>query len=191
LNQWLNDRLLLMPAKVSATLQHGDIARRIPHQGSMCLLDRVTAWDSSQISCEASSHRSSSNPLRAHGRLGASCGVEYAAQAMAVHGALIAESQVSAAEASTGPQIGFLASIRGVTLHVERLDDQSEDLTIHAERMSGDATTILYSFTLHAGPALLLSGRAAVVLNATGLTRPDHTGTTFDLPAGATTSKSL
>jgi predicted hotdog family 3-hydroxylacyl-ACP dehydratase len=187
----LNDRLLLMPANVSTTLQHDDIARRIPHQGRMCLLDRVTAWDSSQISCEASSHRSDSNPLRAHGRLGASCGVEYAAQAMAVHGALIAESQAGAAEAGPGPKIGFLASIRGVTLHVDRLDDQSERLTIHAERMSGDASTILYSFTVHAGPALLLCGRAAVVLNATGLALADRTGTSFDLAAGATMPKTL
>ena len=153
-----------------ATLQHEDIARLIPHQGNMCLLDRVTAWNTSQISCEASSHQSDDNPLRAHGRLGASCGIEYAAQAMAVHGALIAEAQAS--EGSHGPQIGYLVSIRGVTLHVEQLDDLRDMLTIHAERMGGDASTILYNFTLHAGAALLLSGRAAVVLNAAGLLQP-------------------
>ena len=33
------------------------IAARIPHQGSMCLLDAVLAWDSGQIHCRASSHR--------------------------------------------------------------------------------------------------------------------------------------
>ncbi len=155
-----------------STLRHDAIARRIPHQGSMCLLDRVTAWDSNQISCEASSHHADSNPLRAYGRLGAACGIEYAAQAMAVHGALVAESQISTGGFSQGPQIGFLASIRGVTLYVERLDDLNEALSIHAERLSGDTGTILYSFTLHAGPVLLVAGRAAVVLNATGLTPP-------------------
>ena len=162
----------LMPAGAPATLQHDDIARRIPHQGSMCLLERVTAWDASQISCAASSHRAASNPLRAHGRLGASCGIEYAAQAMAVHGALIAEAFCSADGAIPEPLVGYLASVRSVTLHVERLDDLSGSLTVHAERMSGDAGTILYSFSLHAGPALLLSGRAVVLLNAASLALP-------------------
>ena len=152
-----------------ATLQHQDIASRIPHQGSMCLLDSVTAWDNSRISCEASSHRAGNNPLRAYGRLGASCGVEYAAQAMAVHGALVAEAQVSAGEACPAPKIGYLASVRGLTLHVERLDDLNSVLTIRAERLSGDENTLLYSFSLQAGPALLLSGRAVVVLNAANL----------------------
>ena len=152
-----------------ATLQHKDIASRIPHQNSMCLLDSVTAWDSSRISCEATSHCGGNNPLRAYGRLGASCGVEYAAQAMAVHGALVAEAQVSAGEACPAPKIGYLASIRGLTLYVERLDDLNSVLTIHAERLSGDDSTLLYSFSLQAGPALLLSGRAVVVLNAATL----------------------
>jgi predicted hotdog family 3-hydroxylacyl-ACP dehydratase len=172
-------------------LGHDEIARRIPHQGSMCLLDRVTAWDTSQISCEASSHRSESNSLRAFGRLGASCGIEYAAQAMAVHGALIAEAHANVAGTSAGPQIGLLASVRGVDLHVERLDDLSERLTVHAERVSGDASTILYNFTVHAGLALLLSGRAAVVLNSAGLKLPGRAGIAVGLSIGAITSETL
>lgn len=162
----------LTPCIAAPMLQHNEIARRIPHQGSMCLLDSVIAWDARQISCQASSHLAPSNPLRAHGRLGAACGIEYAAQAMAVHGALIAQAQASAGEASNGPQIGYLASVRSVMLHVERLDHPNTTLLIQAERMSGDDSTILYSFTVHGGPALLLSGRAVVVLNAANLTLP-------------------
>ena len=162
--------------RAPATLQHADIARRIPHQGSMCLLECVSAWDTQQIRCEASSHRDSNNPLRAHGRLGAACGIEYAAQAMAVHGALLAESGAGAA--SQGPTLGYLASVRGVTLHVDRLDDLSDALSIHAERLSGDSSTILYSFTVHAGRRLLLGGRAAVILDAQGLALPQP-GTTI------------
>ena len=149
-----------------AMLQRREIASRISHQGSMCLLDSVTSWDIDRINCVASSHRIESNPLRAYGRLGAACGIEYAAQAMAVHSALVAESQASAGDALAAPKIGYLASIRGLTLYVERLDDLESALTIHAERLSGDDSTLLYSFSLHAGPALLLSGRAAVVLDA-------------------------
>ncbi len=179
-----------MSPTAPATLQHDEIARRIPHQGSMCLLDRVSAWDGSQISCEASSHRLASNPLRAQGRLGASCGIEYAAQAMAVHGALIAERQSSADGTEVSPQVGYLASVRGVTLHTERLDDLSDDLQIHAERLSGDANTILYSFTVYAGLTLLISGRAVVVLNASGLALPGRAALPSK-PFGATTPKHL
>lgn len=148
-------------------LDRDGIIRRIPHQGSMCLLDAVLAWDSERIRCETRSHLDPHHPLRAHGRLGAACGVEYAAQAMAVHGALVAENQSSGGGAP--PPAGYLASMRGVTLHVDRLDTVAGPLTVNAERLSGDANTVLYSFTLQAGTQPLLSGRAAVVLDATAI----------------------
>ena len=131
----------------------------------MCLLDGVSAWDEQQIFCAATSHRSASNPLRAYGRLGASCGIEYAAQAMAVHGALVAQAPTTC-PAAAAPKAGYLVSVRGVTLHVQRLDDLSDALAIHAERLMGDAGTSVYGFTIHAGSKLLLSGRAAVILEA-------------------------
>ncbi|MFS2035462.1 hotdog family protein [Polaromonas sp. CT11-55] len=147
-----------------ASLDHEEIARRIPHQGSMCLLDRVSAWDSERISCEATSHLDPGNPLRAHGRLGAACGIEYAAQAMAVHGALVAEMQAAAPDEA--PKAGYLVSVRGVSLHVARLDDLGTAMAVRAERRSGNAGSVLYDFTVHAGDALLLSGRAVVMLDA-------------------------
>ena len=52
----------------------------------------VLSWDATRIRCRSATHRSPDNPLRLHGRLGAACGIEYAAQAMAVHGALVAAS---------------------------------------------------------------------------------------------------
>ncbi|MDX9737591.1 MAG: 3-hydroxylacyl-ACP dehydratase [Azonexus sp.] len=135
------------------------IAARIPHQGSMCLLDAVLAWDSGQIHCRASSHRQPDNPLRAAARLGAACGIEYAAQAMAVHGALLAP-------AGAPPRPGYLASVRSVQLAVDRLDDLPQDLDIVAERLSGDEHNILYHFRVEHAGDLLLSGRAAVMLVA-------------------------
>ena len=68
------------------------IEQHIAHKGRMCLLDEVLSWDAARIRCRSATHRSADNPLRLHGRLGAACGIEYAAQAMAVHGALIAAS---------------------------------------------------------------------------------------------------
>ncbi|MBU2640647.1 MAG: 3-hydroxylacyl-ACP dehydratase [Gammaproteobacteria bacterium] len=140
-------------------LDHAWLLAHIPHQGSMCLLDHVDSWDAQHIHCSASSHRAPDNPLRAHGRLGAACGIEYAAQAMAAHGALLAA-------ADSAPRAGYLASVRGVELKVARLDDIAADLRIEAERMSGDDNTILYGFSVFAGQELLLNGRAIVVLDA-------------------------
>ena len=140
-------------------LDRASIAARIPHQGSMCLLDAVLAWDSGQIHCRASSHRQPDNPLRAAERLGAACGIEYAAQAMAVHGALLAPE-------GAPPRPGYLASVRSVQLAVDRLDDLPQDLDIVAERLSGDENNILYHFRVEHAGNLLLSGRAAVMLVA-------------------------
>jgi predicted hotdog family 3-hydroxylacyl-ACP dehydratase len=140
-------------------LNRADIAARIPHQGTMCLLEGVEEWDAHGIVCRAVSHRAADNPLRAHGRLAAACGIEYAAQAMAVHGALLASAQEA-------PRQGYLASVRGAVLHVGRLDDVAADLTVRAERFSGDANNILYDFSIRAGERILLEGRAAVVLDA-------------------------
>jgi predicted hotdog family 3-hydroxylacyl-ACP dehydratase len=137
----------------------------IPHQDGMCLLDAVLDWDDQRIRCRASSHRSIDNPLRGAGRLGAACGIEYAAQAMAAHGAAIVPPDAR-------PRAGFLASVRGVELAVDRLDDIAADLLVEAERLSGDENNILYAFTVGDGNRILLSGRAAVILDADRLAGP-------------------
>lgn len=142
-----------------ATLDRAGIARRIPHQGSMCLLDGVQAWDGDEIRCRASSHRDGGNPLRSHGRLGIACGIEYAAQAMAVHGTLLAG-------ADEPPRAGYLVAVRDVALHAERLDDVVADLEVSARRLLGDGNSIVYGFSVDADRRCLLSGRATVMLDA-------------------------
>ena len=141
------------------------IAAHIPHQGNMCLLDAVTEWSDAAITCRASTHNDPANPLRAEGRLGAANGIEYAAQAMAIHCALIAGE----ADEGAAPRQGYLTSVRSVSLHVARLDDLPGDLDVHAERLSGDANNILYQFSLSHAGRCLLEGRAAVVLDAAAL----------------------
>lgn len=144
-------------------LDHDWIASHIPHQGSMCLLESVQTWDQEKIVCHANSHRALDNPLRAHGQLGIACGIEYAAQAMAVHGALLAPAN------STRPKVGYLVSVRGVTMAVTRLDDINTNLVISASCMMANENNMLYQFTVTANHQLLLEGRAAVVLNADSL----------------------
>lgn len=146
---------------------HAWIAARIPHQGSMCLLDHVRSWNEERLICIATSHTGPGNPLRAHGRLGAAAGIEYAAQAMAVHGALLASLQPDA-ETAARPAAGFLASVRGASLHVARLDDIRGALQIEAVCIHGEANSILYQFAVRAEDSgqPLLEGRATVIVNA-------------------------
>jgi predicted hotdog family 3-hydroxylacyl-ACP dehydratase len=147
------------------------IEQHIPHKGRMCLLDEVLTWDATQIRCRSATHRTTDNPLRAHGRLGAVCGIEYAAQAMAVHGALVgasaplASSMSEQVRDSLGASVAYLASVRSVTLHVGRLDDLENDLIACAERLAGDARTVLYEFSVSSAQRLLLEGRASIVID--------------------------
>jgi predicted hotdog family 3-hydroxylacyl-ACP dehydratase len=105
--------------------------------------------------------------LRTAGGLLAPNVIEYAAQAMALHGGLLA------AEGST-PSAGFLASARNVRMSVARLDDVEGALQVQARRLSGDERQILYEFAVKAEDGRMLAeGRAVVVLNtplATGST---------------------
>ena len=121
---------------------HAWIAAHIPHHGSMCLLDRVVE-PTMRSGCAASPAAIVLPTIRCarHGRLAAACGIEYAAQAMAVHGALLADG-------GWQPRPGFLASVRGAVLHVGRLDDIAQDLDVEAVRVTGDSGTVLYDFTI-------------------------------------------
>lgn len=137
------------------------IAARIPHQGLMCLLAQVLAASPEGVTCTANSHRSADNPMRLAGQLGASCGIEYAAQAMALHGALMAEQR--GAERS---RMGFLVNVRAVSLHVPRLDDVADDLTVAVLCETDNGDHCVYGFSVKASGRLLLEGRAMVMLSA-------------------------
>ena len=144
------------------------IESNIPHQGRMCLIDEVVAWDAHRIRCRSATHRAADHPLRSHGRLGAACAIEYAAQAMAAHGALAGAARANAGPAGERVTAGFLASLRNVRLHVERLDDLQADLVCEAELLAGDGDGALYGFAVTSGQLPLLSGRATVVFDAGG-----------------------
>ena len=122
----------------------------------MCLLDEVVDWTPTEIRCRTNSHRATDNPLKSHGRLGAACGVEYAAQAMAIHGALLG------AGVPTAARPGLLASARGVSMSVARLDDVPGSLLIHARYVHGDATMVLYEFSVADAARTLIAGRATI-----------------------------
>lgn len=135
------------------------IARLVPHQRRMCLLDAVLACSATQIRCRASGHRRADHPLRLDGRLPSPVGLEYAAQACALHGALNARPGVQG-------RPGFLASVRGLRLQVPRLDDVAGDLFVDADHQAGDERQALYRFRLaDAQGRVLVEGRLTVVLD--------------------------
>lgn len=149
-----------MSAPVVVTLDRAGIAALIPHSGTMCLLARLDTWDMQRIACAATNHRDADHPLRTRRGLLAPTAIEYAAQAMALHGALVGQATGRPATP------GFLASARGVQLHVLRLDDLTDDdLRIEATRQAGDAQQILYTFHVSQAGCAIAEGRAAVVLN--------------------------
>ena len=134
-----------------------EIAKLLPHSGNMLLLDAVIEHDTDTIHCVARSHLATDNPLRIEGRLPAWCGIEYAAQAMAVHQGLC--------ETKAGtPRRGFLALIRDVVLGETDLDGLPGDLHIYAQKIIAESSRSLYQFQLSSQGKTLLSGRVAVVL---------------------------
>ena len=136
------------------TLDHAAIRGLVPHAGAMCLLHEVLQADTDSIRVRAVSHRDPANPLRECGVLPALCGVEYAAQAMAVHGSI---------QNRNGIRSGMLAALRDVELAVQRLDDIAEDLLIEAHCLLNESGRLLYRFEVRANGRELLQGRATVV----------------------------
>lgn len=140
-------------------LHRQDFEALIPHAGSMCLLDRVVAADEQTIRCEADSHRDPTNPLRNERGLPASAGIEYAAQAVALHGALLRGSDAPV-------QSGSLAVLSDVRWSVDHLDDVEEPLVVRATLLSGTSGGKQYSFEVGVSAgAPLLCGVLIVALS--------------------------
>lgn len=131
----------------------------VPHRGRMALIDRVLGYDGERIHAQSDNHRAADHPLRRGGRLGAVHLCEYGAQAMAVHGALVARAAGGLAHP------GLLVALRAVDVRAARLDDLPGPLDIHAERIQADAAAWLYRFEVRHGGAMLAGGQAMVKLD--------------------------
>jgi len=137
------------------TLGPDAVRRLVPHSGTMCLLDAVESWDALAIVCSTMQHRSPSNPLRRDGRLSSVHAIEFAAQAMAAHGALIAAPDAV-------PAFGLLASVRGCRFHCATLDDVDGALRVEAQRFAGSAELVVYEFAVRGRERMLVEGRVSI-----------------------------
>lgn len=140
-------------------LSKAEICDLLPHTGAMCLLDAVEHWNDDEIICRTTSHRDAANPLRRNGVLASIAGIEYAAQAIGAHGRLASRNQAK-------PAAGFLASLRDVTLTVDRLDDIADVLRVRVQRLADSGESVMCRFSITAQDRELLSGRATLLLEA-------------------------
>lgn len=139
-------------------LPRTDWAHLIPHAGSMCLLDGVLHWDERSIHAVSTSHARPDHPLRCAAGLHAINLAEFGAQAMAVHGALLARAQGVA-----GARPGLLVGLRDVRLQVEYVDAMGGRLDVHAECLHADPGGAQYRFRVEQAGRVLASGRATVI----------------------------
>lgn len=133
------------------------IERLVPHADAMCLLDAVDDWEPSWIAC-TSGAPTTAHPLARDGHVPAIVAVEYAAQATAVHGALL--------EGGDRSRAGLLATLVDVRLGASTLP--AAPLAIRAELLSRSPAGCLYRFEVHAVQRPIASGRLMVALLLAG-----------------------
>ena len=141
------------------SIDRATIASLVPHAGAMCLWDEVVEWDAQRIVLRSNGHRDPAHPLRSGHQLRAVHLCEYGAQAMAVHGGLLAR------ERGTVAPPGMLVALRGVALHCTRIDDLPGPLECEAEALIAGEGAQQYRFALRHAGTLLAEGRAAVMLS--------------------------
>ncbi len=135
------------------------IYERIPHSGAMRLLDCVVSWDDTSIECWATSHTDPSNPLRENGILAGLHALEYAAQAVAVHGSLMMPDR-----RQDKPELVYVATFRGVEMRPGALDQiAGPTLTITASLVAALSNGWSYEFSVASQAVVLARGKTAVV----------------------------
>jgi predicted hotdog family 3-hydroxylacyl-ACP dehydratase len=146
---------MAQPAGDAPAVPFEEVATLLPHGGDMVLLDGVERWSETEIVCSTGSHLRAHNPLRhAHG-LSTFCAIEYAAQAMALHGALMADKS---------PQSGLLVSVRDFVPYVDRLDDLGASLRVAAKEVRRDRRGGIYTFEMSAAGRKVATGQVGAIL---------------------------
>lgn len=135
------------------------VADLVPHAGAMCLLDEVIAWQHDRIHCRSRMGAPVGHPLAVDGVLPVTALIEYAAQATAAHGTLVAR----AARGSGPAAPGRLVALRDVDLVADaETIARLACIDIHAERLMADASGSIYVFHVRGGGHQLVRGRLTI-----------------------------
>lgn len=134
-------------------LTREQIQARVPHGSQMCLLDTVETWNEAVIVCRAAAP-TAGHPLARGPGVPAVAAVEYAAQAAAVHGALLDDA--------AAPRDGLLAKLADVDLSDVLLDEAGGTLTVTAELLGRVESGCQYRFEVRNERASIARGRLLV-----------------------------
>ena len=140
-------------------LDRNALSALIPQTGAMCLVDDVESFDASSIVCVSLQHLSPHNPLRRSGHLSSVHAIEFAAQAVALHGALNVPTR--------SPARGLLVSVRGCKLHAPALDGMPGPLRIEARRVAVAESLSGYEFVVSSTNGPVAEGRLGVFTERT------------------------
>lgn len=137
-------------------LDRAMIERLVPQAGAMCLLDEVSQWSTGNIVCTAGAP-GPDHPLARDESVPAIASCEYAAQAAAIHGALI--------EHALAPREGVLAKLMDIELHAQAFP-LGGGVQVRANMLGRVATGCLYAFDVRAGELPICEGRLMVAFGA-------------------------
>lgn len=129
----------------------------IPHHGTMCLLDKIEQWNEERVICSTLTHTQDENPLRRNGHLHIVHALEYGAQAMAVHGGLLAQQKQETI------QPGYLVALRNAKFFTEHLDTIPTSLTVEAHQLLESGGSLIYEITIKDNDNILAEARATVM----------------------------
>ncbi|MBU2885728.1 hypothetical protein KO507_08135 [Gilvimarinus agarilyticus] len=138
-----------------------NIEQLLPHAPPMVLLDSIIEHSETHILCQSNSHLAPDNPLRTGDTLSVYAGIEYAAQAMAVHTRLSGQNTADAA-----PRKGVIAVASKLQAAVKTLDAIHYPLDIRTDIIAQTADSTLCSFTLEAKGTVILQGQLTAMLVA-------------------------
>ena len=138
--------------------QKPDLQTLLPHAGKMCLLGDIIKADETTLSATAISHLEKDNPLEIDGTIAMINGIEYAAQAMAVHGSLLAQY----AHSDNMIQTGYLASVRNI--QIKKPLFPATILFIEVELLMSNTHGFTYQFQINSEQEELISGKITIIL---------------------------
>jgi predicted hotdog family 3-hydroxylacyl-ACP dehydratase len=130
----------------------------------MCLLDRMVGWDAGRIECVAAGHRDPVPSAAQPSGLMAAAAIEYAAQAAALHGGLLARAAGAARRRATWRARARSGSAPGGSTTCPPRERRAEASSPSAR--PGDAGRLLYAFVVAHDGREIAAGRLAVVLDA-------------------------
>ena len=151
-----------------------ELYQLLPHAGAMRLIDHVLSWDQGMIQCSTATHLCPDNPLRQGGDLPAWSGLEYAAQAFALHGVLVNlenESGESGSLAVSKPVEAYVVTVQEMNCLEDSLLTCAAPLLITANMVFSQGESAVYEFMIavqdrDVKPRPLVTGSVGVMLSS-------------------------